>query len=96
MTRTGDEKTAEERAELAQKLLGRRRRKVDSDSLGKLRSCAIRLPEEILNDIDAFCLRFGLSRVSWFAWAISTQYLAYKKMMKDAGEQKDAEKPDEP
>ena len=51
---------------------------------GNLQTVVFRIPKEISQEIDDFCERFGLTRTTWFIWAVCTQHLTYKKMLKDA------------
>ena len=57
----------------------------------------IRIPEELFQEIDAFCQKFNLSRNAWFVWAIATQYLTYQKLVRDAsGAEAQPQKTEEP
>jgi hypothetical protein len=49
-----------------------------------MQTVVFRIPKEIFDDIDDFCEHYGMARATWFIWAVTTQHLTYKKMLKDS------------
>jgi hypothetical protein len=52
--------------------------------IGPARYVTLKIPVKVMAEIEAFCREYGLTRSTWFTWAVATQHLLYKKMSKDA------------